>query len=189
MEKAKLKQLFLATATNFNFKLSADGSFEPLFNIIHEQTKKVSDDVINKKFQQLWLLTNDEWHKKFNLAWGGYPSLASWLEILVEKPLNDEDIAKKKREYEERLKLQIWKLIAILNDNYFQRVYYNKYIDPNYIELKLLVDKFCNVKEELNPDKIKKMAIYLRGELDRNKSEFCDKLNGILRKQQPLLLK
>jgi len=81
MEKLKLESFFETTAENFNFKLNK--GFENLLNIIQSQTEKVPDEVIKKKFQELWLLTNDEWHKKFNLQWGGYPSLAQWLEILV----------------------------------------------------------------------------------------------------------
>ena len=72
MEKLKLESLFETTAENFNFKLNK--GFENILNIIQSQTDKVPDEKIRKKFQQLWLLTNDEWHKKFNLQWGNRKS-------------------------------------------------------------------------------------------------------------------
>jgi hypothetical protein len=186
MEKLKLESFFETTAENFNFKLNK--GFENLLNIIQSQTEKVPDEVIKKKFQELWLLTNDEWHKKFNLQWGGYPSLAQWLEILVEKPLTDEEIEKKKKEYEENLTIQAKTVGVWLNAPYYERLFCSRYKCPLYVDIKLMLDTYCKVKENLSDDRIKKMAVYLKEKLDQDKALFYDTLKGIAREKQPLLL-
>ncbi len=179
-----LKNLIDITGINFQFTISE--KYKPIFEMLYDKVKDCDNDVINKKFQELWKTTSEEWNKKYGFR--GYPSLAQWLEILVKKPLTDEEIAKRKIEYENGLRIQVGKFIVILNDPYFERVYYNRYLDPNYIEVKLLADKYCNVKGILPEEKIRKMAHYLKKELQENKEEFCQKLIGIVRKHQPLLL-
>jgi len=186
MEKLKLESLFETTAENFNFKLNK--GFENLLNIIQAQTDKLPDEIIKKKFQQLWLLTNDEWHKKFNLQWGGYPSLAQWLEILVEKPLTDEDIKRKKIEYEENLRFKASVVGVWCNDPNLLISFPQRYKNPLNGHIKLMLDTYCKVKENLPDERIKKMAVYLKKELDQDKTLFYNTLKGIAREKQPLLL-
>ena len=177
MEKLKLESLFETTAENFNFKLNK--GFENILNIIQSQTDKVPDEKIRKKFQQLWLLTNDEWHKKFNLQWGGYPSLAQWLEILVEKPLTDEDIEKRKKDYEKELSLYASTVCVWCNDLNLLISFPQRYKNPLNSHIKLMIDTYCNVKKELSDERIKKMAVYLKKELDQDKALFYNTLKGI----------
>lgn len=183
----ELRSNFITTSSNFGFILPQDGSFEPLFKIIQKQTDKLSDDVVNKKFQQLWLLTNDEWHKRFNLKWGGYPSLAQWLEILVEKPLTDEEIAKRKIEYEDNLRFKASIVGVWCNDPNLLTSFPQRYKNRDNIEIKAIIDKYCKVKEDLADDRIKKMAEYLKKQLNSDKSKFYSSLREIARNQQPLL--
>lgn len=186
MEIDKLESLFETTAINFNFELS--GAFNPLFKIIAEQTNKLSDSEIEKKFQQLWLLTNDEWHKKFNIKWGGYPSMAQWLEILVEKPLTDEQLYIAKKEHEEKLTLYAKFVIQWVIDPNLTISFCNRYKNPKNEHLKLMIDKFCNVKEELPKERIKKMAEYLQKNYLENKDLFFEKMREIADNQNQLLL-
>ena len=186
MEKLELESLFETTAENFNFKLNK--GFEKLLDVIQFQTEKLPDQVIAKKFHQLWLLTNDEWHKKFNLQWGGYPSLAQWLEILVEKPLTDEEIARKKKEHEEKLTLYTKFVVAWVSDPNLSISFYNRYKNPENEHLKLMIDKYCKVKEELPKERIIKMAGYLQSCYNQNKDLFFKEMREIADNQNQLLL-
>ena len=187
MQYEKLKSLFYTTSTNFDFKFPQDGSFEPLFKAIQKQTEKVLDEVLEKKFQQLWFLTNDEWHKKFNIKWGGYPSLAQWLEILVEKPLTDEEIEKRKLEYERDLTIQASIVGTWLNSPYYERLFAERYKCPQNKHIKSMIDTYFNLKENLTDDRIKKMSICLKERLEADKTLFYKTLKGIARNQQQLL--
>ena len=186
METVKLDDLFEATAENFNFKLGK--GFKYLADKIQEQTEKVPDEVIEKKFQQLWLLTNDEWSKKYNLQWGGYPSLAQWLEILVEKPLTDEQLLIAKKEHEEKLTLYAKFIVVWVNDPNLTTSFRRRYENPENQHLKLMIDKFCKVKEELPKERVKKMAEYLNKNYLSNKELFFTEMRAIADNQNQLLL-
>ena len=185
MEISKLESLFETTAVNFNFKIG--NGFKPLFGIIAAQTEKVTDQEISKKFQQLWLLTNEEWHKSFNLQWGGYPSLAQWLEILVEKPLTDEEIEKRKLEFERDLTIQASIVGTWVNAPYYERLFCERYKNPLYSHIKSMIDTYFNLNENLTDDRIKKMAVCLKERLEADKTLFYKTLKGIARNQQQLL--
>ena len=186
MEKLELESLFETTAENFNFKLNK--GFEKLLDVIRFQTEKLPDQVINKKFQQLWLLTNDEWYKKFNLQWGGYPSLAQWLEILVEKPMTDEEIAKRRKEYEEKLTLYAKFVVIWVNDPNLTISFYNRYKNPDNRHLKLMIDRYHKVKEELSDERIKEMAEDLKAAYTQNQVLFFKEMRAIAQDQNQLLL-
>lgn len=184
MEKEQLKKLFSLTANNFQFTLEEE--FSIFFDMIYQQVKDVADDHINKKFQQLWLKTSKEWNKEFGFR--GYPTLARWLEILVKKPLTDEELLKVKQEHEAKLTLYA-KFIAVwVNDPNLTISFCNRYENPENRHLKLMIDKFCKVNEELPRERVKKMAVYLQKNYLENKSLFIEKLREIADNQNQLLL-
>jgi len=188
MEINKLRDLFLTTAANFNFTMPSDGTFKPLFNEVQKQTEKLPDSEIEKKFRDLWFLTNDEWHKKFNIKWGGYPSMAQWLEILVEKPLTDEQLYIAKKEHEEKLSLYAKFVIQWVIDPNLTTSFRRRYENPENQHLKSMIDKFCNVKEELPKERVKKMAEYLHKNYLSNKELFFNEMRAIADNQNQLLL-
>lgn len=184
MEKEQLKKLFTLTANNFQFTLEEE--FGIFFDMIYTQVKDVSDDHINKKFQQLWLKTSKEWNDEF--GYRGYPNLARWLEILVKKPLTDEEILIAKKEHEEKLTLYAKFIIQWVIDPNLTISFCNRYKNPENQHLKLMIDKFCNVKEELPKERIKKMAEYLQKNYLENKDLFFEKMREIADNQNQLLL-
>ena len=184
MEKQQLKKLFNLTASNFQFILEED--FSIFFDMIHQQTKDVADSHINEKFQQLWLKTSKEWNKEF--GYRGYPTLARWLEILVKKPLTNEEIAKRRKEYEEKLTLYAKFIIIWVNDPNLSISFYNRYKNPDNRHLKLMIDRYCKVKEELSDERIKKMAEYLKTTYTQNKDLFFKEMRAIAQDQNQLLL-
>lgn len=184
IEKQYLKQLIHATGQNFQFKLMPE--FEFIFNMLFDKVKNCDKAVITKKFEELWKTTSDEWNKQYGFR--GYPSLAQWLEILVEKPLTNEEIEKKKKEYEENLRFKASIIGVWCNDPNLLISFPQRYKNPENEHIKLVIDTYCKVKENLADERIKKMAIYLKKELDQDKALFYNTLKGIARAKQPLLL-
>ena len=185
MEKLELESLFDSTAINFKFGL--DDKFKPFFEIIFDKIKNISDDVIINKFQQLWLKTNKEWNDEF--GWGGYPSLARWLEILDKKPLTEVEIKKKKEDYEKFLFHQVQIISHWAADSNLEILFPNKYLNPENENLKIIIDTYCKVKSDLPRKRIIKMGEYLRKKIIENREKFTNEIISISREQIPLLLR
>jgi len=184
IEKQYLKQLIHATGQNFQFKLMPE--FEFIFNMLFDKVKNCDKAVITKKFEELWKTTSDEWNKQYGFR--GYPSLAQWLEILVEKPLTNEEIEKKKKEYEENLRFKAFIIGVWCNDPNLLISFPYRYKNPLNAHIKSMIDTYCKVKEELPDERIRRMAVYLKSKLDEDKALFYNTLVGIAREKQPILL-
>ena len=184
MEKQKLESLLESTATNFKFKL--DESFEPFVDLIFERIKHSLTEDIVKRFHQLWLKTNQEWNDEF--GWGGYPSVARWLELLDKKPLTEIEIAKKKREYQEYLRHTAQVINLWVNDPNLRNFFPSRYNNPDYKHIKSILDKLWKVKEELTNDIIVNKAICTKKKFLDDPVGFRQELMGVARKQSPLLL-
>jgi hypothetical protein len=184
IEKQYLKQLINATGQNFQFKLSAE--FEFIFNMLYSKVKDCDKAVITKKFEELWKKTSDEWNKQYGFR--GYPALAQWLEILVEKPLTDKELEKKKLDHERDL-TQFAKFVVVwVTDPNLSISFPGRYKNPDNDYLKLMIDKYCKVKEELPRERIISMAKYLRKNHLENKQLFFTQMREIADDQNQLLL-
>lgn len=173
-----------ATGINFQFKYGKE--FKPIFDMLYSKIKNCDQEVLEKKFEELWKTTSYDWNNEYGFR--GYPSLAQWLEILVEKPLIDEEIEKRKIEYERNLTVQAGIVGTWLNSPFFERLFCERYKCPQNKHIKSMIDDYFKLKEELSDDRIRKMAIYLKSKLDEDKPLFYNTLKGIARKQQPILL-
>ena len=184
MEKQKLESLLESTATNFKFKL--DESFEPFVDLIFERIKHSPTEDIIKRFHQLWLKPNQEWNDEF--GWGGYPSVARWLEVLDKKPLTEIEIARKKREYQANLLHKAEVITRWVNDPNLRTFFPSRYKNPEYSYIKNILDKFWGIKEELTDDRIVKMAICTKKRFLDDPVGFRKEFMGVAREQSPLLL-
>ena len=170
-------------AKTFQFKLMRE--FEFIFNMLFDKIKLCDKLVITKKFEELWKTTSDEWNKQYGFR--GYPSLAQWLEILVEKPLTDEEIEKRKIEYERNLTVQASIVGMWVNAPFYERLFSSRYNDPENKHIKSMIDGYFGIKEKLSDERVRKMAVCLKERLEENRELFYNKLKGIARNQQPLL--
>lgn len=186
MDREELQDFFNLTAKNFKFQV--DDDFRYFFDVIYHQIKDIPADIIRKKFQQLWLKTTQEWQDEY--GYSGYPSLASWLEILTKKPLTDEEKQKKIRDYEEGMRRQALIIISWLQDKNIEYGYpfRNKYLDPNNKHLADLIDSFLGREYRLPEDRIKEAGTYLRNSYKQSPEEFFSKMKGVCKDINPLLL-
>ena len=180
----KLKQLIDATGLNFQFKLGKE--FKPIFDTLYQKIKSQDEKKIEKKFQELWKMTAKEWNDEFGFR--GYPSLSSWLEILVEKPLTEAEIEKKRIEHKQMLQLQAGTVINWLHAPEGIRLFCQRYKNEDYKQIKQVLDKFCNVRQELGVERIVDMAEFLLKKINEDKQDFCLKFIKIADQQQPFLL-
>jgi hypothetical protein len=179
-----LKNFISITGINFQFETQED--YKPIIFAVYEKIKDCDIETIKNKFENLWKITNKEWNDEY--GYRGRPSIGRWLEILVEKPLTDEEIEKRKIEYEENLRFKASIIGVWCNDPNLLISFPQRYKNPENEHIKLVIDTYCKVKEKLPDERIKKMAIYLKKELDQDKALFYDTLKGIAREKQPLLL-
>jgi hypothetical protein len=184
MKKENLQKLIDLTAKNFKFKL--DDDFKVFFDMIYNQIKDIPDEVINKKFQQLWLKTNDEWNKQY--GYSGYPSLSSWLEILKSKPLTDEQILKKKKDHEKRIKFLVASVAVWISDPNLEYSFVNKYKDPDNKHIVRIINQVMKVEEELPLERIKDLGLGMKVAYDKDKNRFFAKLKKITEYQNQLLI-
>lgn len=179
----ELKNLIHLTSVNFQFEAKID--YSPIVLAIHEKIKNHDINIIQSKFENLWKMTNKEWNDEYGFR--GRPSIGRWLEILIEKPLTDDEILRKKREYEENLHFKASIIGVWCNDPNLLISFPYRYKNPLNDEIKLIINKYCKVKEDLPDERIKKMAQYLKEKLAENKELFYNNLKEIARNQQPLL--
>ncbi len=184
MKKEFLKNMINATGVNFQFTVSDE--FKPIFTMLYEAVKHVDESTATKRIQELWKMTKNEWDSKYGFR--GYPNLASWIEILDKKPLTDEEIAKKKREYQENLRHTAQIINLWVNDPNLRNFFPSRYKNPEYQHIKNILDKFWGVKEELTNDRIVNMAICTKKRFLDDPVEFRQELMGVAREQSPLLL-
>lgn len=184
LEKKWLRDMINATGLNFQFKYEKE--FEPIFNILYDKIKECDQAILEKKFQELWKTTSAEWNDEYGFR--GYPSLARWLEILVEKPLTKKELEKRKKEYEEKLTAYANFIVVWVSDPNLSISFCNRYKNPSNRHLKLMIDSYCKIKEELPDERIKKMAIYLKEKLGQNKQLFFKEMRDIAKNQNQLLL-
>lgn len=189
MEKDKLRKMFKLTATNFKFKLDED--FNIFFEMIYEKVKNIPDEMLTKRFQQLWLRTNEEWNKEYGYA--GYPSFADWILILTEKrALTDKQIEQEKKKHEERLKWIVSYVYHWIDPKYdcendcrpFAR-YYLEPRDEEQQKTRDLINKFYNVTTELTYDEARELGLKIRQE---SWEELKPKLLRVVKEQNQLLL-
>ena len=173
------------TATGFNFQFKYEKEFEPIFEILYDKLKNCEQDFLEKKFEELWKTTSYDWNNEYGFR--GYPSLAQWLEILVKKPLTDEEIEKRKLEFERNLTIQASIVGTWVNAPYYERLFCERYKNPLYSHIKSMIDTYFNLNENLTDDRIKKMAVCLKERLKADKPLFYKTLKGIARNQQQLL--
>jgi hypothetical protein len=190
MEKEKLKKMFRFTATNFKFKLDED--FSIFFEMIYEKVKNIPDDLIIKRFQQLWLRSTDEWNKEYGFA--GYPSFADWIFILTgSRALTDVQIEEKKKSHDIYLK-RIVSNVAYRTDSKYDedgRVFANYYLeseDCQSKETRDLVNKFYNITTALTYDEARELGLKIRKEKEKNWDDLKSKLLEIAKNQNQLLI-
>ena len=179
-----LKSMIDATGVNFQFLYGKD--FKLIFDMLYNKIKHCEQQILQKRFEDLWKKTSAEWHKEYGFR--GYPSLSQWLEILAEKPLTEIEIVKKKKEYEDNLRFKSSIVGVWCNDPNLSISFLYRYKNPLNKDIKSIINTYCNVKENLSDERIKKMAVYLKEEWTENKQEFYTKLKDISRKEYPLLL-
>lgn len=183
--KQQLGTLFEVASNNFKFKLP-DG-FEMIFNMIFEQVKDIDSSLVQKRFQQLLLTSNEEWNKKYGFA--GYPSLSDWIKILVgERPLTDEDKLKKIKINESRIQNFARQITNVwLMDKYYniENAFKDRYKNPENAEIIKIINEFAKVKKELSEERILDLAFYLRDEFLKDKEAFFNKMIGIAEKHNP----
>lgn len=184
LNKEWLRNMIDATGINFQFKYGKE--FKPIFDMLYSKLENCSQEVLEKKFEELWKTTSYDWNNEYGFR--GYPSLGQWLEILAEKPLKDQELEKRKIEYERNLSLQASIVGTWCNDPNLLISFPQRYKSHLNSHIKLMIDTYLNVKEELPDERIKKMATHLKSKLDDDKALFYNSLKGIARKQQPLLL-
>ncbi len=188
MEKEKLKKLFRLTATNFKFKL--DGDFEIFFEMVYAKVQNISDELITKRFQQLWLTTTEEWNKEYGYA--GYPSFADWIWILTERrALTDKQIEEEKARHEKSLRylvgdIRYWVEVGHIDDR--GRVFANYYNEPNHHKVKNLINKYYNINSELSYDELLELAMRIRKEKDDGWEDMRERLLIVARDENKLLL-
>ena len=187
MQKDKLKKLFKLTATNFKFKLDKD--FGIFFEMIYAKVQNISDELITKRFQQLWLITTQEWNEKYGYA--GYPSFADWIWILTQRrALTDKQIQEQKKYHDLYLK-KIVSYVAYWTDPKYDtdgRVFANYYLESNCKETNDLINKFYNIKKVLNYDEARKLGLKIRRDQQENWDELRSKLLAVAQEQNQLLL-
>jgi hypothetical protein len=184
MEKEKLKKLFRLTATNFKFKLDED--FGIFFEMVYAKVQNISDELITKRFQQLWLTTTEEWNKEYGYA--GYPSLSDWIKIIAgEKPPTDEEKLEELKEYEKRMEVFSAYIIAWLHQPSISphRYFLDKYKDEQNSHLKTIINQFAKVSRDLPNEGIIKLASQLKAKYEADKIGFKERLKNIAKEQNP----
>jgi hypothetical protein len=183
--KQQLGTLFEVASNNFKFKLP-DG-FEMIFNMIFEQVKDIDSLLVQKRFQQLLLTSNEEWNKKYGFA--GYPSLSDWIKILAgDRPLTDEEKHNKIEEHKTQMRIYTAQIASgWLDDERFniRFAFVGRYRNPENAKLRAIIDEFAKVKKELTDERVLDLANYLHKELLQDKVGFFDKMLGIAKKQNP----
>ena len=102
--------------------------------------------------------------------------------------LTDEEISKRKIEHREKLMLYVKIITVWVVDPNLSISFYNRYKNPENQHLKLMIDKYCKVKEELPKERIIKMAGYLQACYNQNKDLFFKEMREIADNQNQLLL-
>lgn len=182
--KENLAVLMEAVSSNFKFKLNE--GFELIFNMIFEQIKHLDRSVVQKKFEQLLLTSNEQWNQKYGFA--GYPSLSDWIKIIAgERPATDEDKAEELKQYEDRMNYFAGYIIAWLHQPSIleYRYFLEKYKNPDNKHLKTIIDDFAKIKEDIHDDRIIKLAAFLKSQYDADKNGFKEKLRNIAKEQNP----
>ena len=180
MQKKELKRYFTITASNFKFNL--DEGFEILFEMIYVQTEKIKDEVIVKKFQQLWLTTAEEWSEKYR-GWGGYPNLSQWLEILTgERPKTDAELEKSQAEWERKINYCVAVIRNWLEDRNFDETYPQiaKYRNFNNQLMVDVINKTyrCSTKI-INDDEVKFLFRKIKADYSIDKTEWVEKMRAV----------
>ena len=188
MEKNKLKKMLSLTATNFKFKLDED--FSIFFDMIYEKVKNIPDELITKRFQQLWLTSNEDWNKKYGYA--GYPSFSDWLFILTgNKPLTDIQIEQERKRHEDHIKYLASKKINSISEDYGNqeaRVFVMNYFDPEREKERNIIDNIYEVNKKLTEDEAKNLCLKIRKDRDADFDNFKKRLLETTNKQNQLLL-
>jgi hypothetical protein len=177
----------LIELVSHNFKFKMPEGFEVIFNMIYSQVNHLDRMIVQKKIEQLLLTSNKDWNEKYGFA--GYPSLSDWIVILVgEKPLTDEQLYIAKKEHEDKLTLYAKFIVVWLNDSNLTTSFCSRYQNEENNHLKLMIDRYCKVKEELTRERIIKMAAYLKKNYQDNKELFFTQMREIADDQNQLLL-
>jgi hypothetical protein len=184
MEKQLLKDMMRATAINFQFKLTKD--FEPIFEMVYKAVKNIDAAFIERKFQELWKMTSDEWNNKFGFR--GYPSLSSWLEILQEKPKTEEEIRIEKRKYEENLRFKASVVSLWVSDPNLTILLSSKLKNEDNQHFKDMIYSYCGISGDLSKEEIVKLSAKLKKDLLADPQAFRKAFIELGRKQQPFLL-
>ena len=180
MQKQELKKYFTITASNFKFNL--DEGFEILFEMIFLQTQKIKDEVIIKKFQQLWIMTAEEWNEKYR-GWGGYPNLSQWLEILTgDRPKTDTELEKEQVEWQNKINYCISVIKHWLEDKNFDETYPQiaKYRNSNNQLMIDVVNKTyrCSTKI-INDDEVKFLFSKIKADYIVDKQAWVEKMRAV----------
>lgn len=170
-------------ASNFRFKL--DENFDLIFRLVFEKTKHLEVVEVQKKFEQLLLMSAEEWNEKFR-GFGGYPNLSQWIEILSGKrPLTDAEKIEANRRHEEGLRIAVGTIIVWINDQNLDILFKNKYKNQENKGLVVLINSYAG-KPATNDEEIIKLGRWLKSKYQADKALFKAKLKGIADQQNPL---
>jgi hypothetical protein len=175
ISKKDFKILIDQIAVNFNAKAT---NYENIFEIIYQQASKFDRSILEKNGQQVLLTSTEDWNKKY--GYRGYPSLVEWLEIFTgKKPLTDEEIKKKNKQYQESLNFFVFTITKWLEDKNLKVLFLNKYKQKEEEHLKEIINKYAKVKEELTDERIIKMGFWLKDKYLEDKEKFKQDLFNI----------
>lgn len=178
--KQDFSNLMEVLSNNFKFKMP-DG-FEMIFNMIFDKIKHLTRNEVQKKFEQLLLTSNEEWHRKYGFA--GYPALSDWINILVgESPLTDAEKLEANRKHEEKLRIWVGTIIVWITDQNLDTLFKNKYKNEENRQIVNLIDKYG--KKANNDEEISKLGRWLKSRYEADKTAFKAKLKGIAEQQNP----
>lgn len=154
-------------------------------NGLFEKCKDVSQQSFDAGVDKLISIPQDQWNDIYGFK--GRPSIIDLVEILTgDRPLTDEEKAKKIADYEKQMKFYAAEICSIWLDEKYHNIehaFIERYRKPENEKIRAIIDKFAKVKEELSDKRLLDLAEYLKKELRADKQLFFDKLVGIAKEQ------
>ena len=188
-----VKGLFLDLSHSFGFKLGS--GFRSTFDRIYDRLCKTDARVVRKRFENLLLMTSEDWNKKYP-QFGGSPCLSDWIYLLTgERPLTEEQQIIKRKKDEENINHKVGFIIMKINDKNFSHAFADFYWKDDNSHYKDLINKYLGLNPSERPKNKKErdaralwIVNILRDKFLKDPIKTKKDLRNIESKSQQLLL-